>query len=156
MKFILSFVIIGLFLLAAMASFGPDDSTNTTVAISNCQSKPHVDGSILVKIHYTDKMGTPIPNITGSIFLTEQKVKPDTTCTFTSLTYSTDVATDASGDFISSVYNYSFDNSEDLWRVEVNMPQTAFYTACKEVKVFKYGGDNIITFNCVVKRLNEL
>ncbi len=156
MKSILSFIIIGLFLLAAMSSFGPDKSTNTTVAISNCQSKPQILGTLAVKLNYTDKTGTPIPNITGSIFLTEQKVNPDTTCTFTSHTYSIDVVTDALGSFISSGYNFNFDNAEDLWRAEVNMPQTAFYTACKEVKVVKYGGENLITFNCVVKRLNEL
>lgn len=153
---VFSFLIIGLFLMAALASFGPDESTNTTVAISNCQPKPHISGTMSVQIHYTDNMGTPIPNITGTIFLTEQKVKPDTTCTFSTFTFPIDVVTDASGSYFSTGYNYGFDNSEDLWRAEVNMPQTAFYTACKEVKVVKYGGEDLITFNCVVKRLNEL
>ncbi|HUR31486.1 MAG TPA: hypothetical protein VMZ69_08625 [Saprospiraceae bacterium] len=152
---IFSLVTMIIFLMLALGSFGPDQSTNTTVAIKDCEVKPPVSGTLRVNVHLQEKSGASIANATGTLFLTQQEVKPDETCTFTSFTFVEPIATDNNGNWIYGNHPFTHDNSQDLWRAEVVITKTAIFTECRVVKVIYYPGSQI-NVKCVVKRLNEL
>ncbi len=158
MKILFSIGALVLFGLFAMASFGPDTSTNTYVAIKDCKSEPAFSGNVTISISYKDKMGVPIPNATGRVYIWKQETTDDGTCMPSGFTSPLDeeIFTDAAGNFFINGYPYTFDNSEDLHRVELVIDKTALRTGCREVQVRKYGSSATFTFNCVGLRLNEL
>ena len=155
LKPILSLITVCLFLIIAVASLGPDASTNTTVAISNCEAKPQFAGILTVDISYTNTEGQPISEAAGSIFINHQEVNSNDDCTATTFNYVESLYTGPNGKYFYSGFEYFHDNSEDLHRIEVIIPKNALYTGCRQVQVQKY---NSATFNfvCVGKRLNEL
>ena len=130
-------MIVGFMFFAMATAFGPDQSTNTTVAIKDCMDKPPLSGNFVVFIHYKDKSGVPIPNATGTVFLTQQEVKPDS-CKFRAFTYIQDLFTDGNGQFVTQGIFFEQKNSEDLWRVEVSIDKSAFFNGVKKVDVVKY------------------
>src|SRR5687768_2354289 len=102
LKACLSITSIIMFGLAAMASFGPDASTNTTVPISDCMPMPELPGTVNVTITYRNKDGTPIPNNPGRIYVWQQFVETDGSCkpiAGSTIPFYEDVYTDASGTF---------------------------------------------------------
>src|SRR5690242_7308956 len=142
LKPIYSLIALALFLVFALASFGPDESSNATVAISNCNDQPGVTGELHVNVyfHFKQGQGAQIP---GSIFITHQKVKPDS-CVFEVL-YNETIAfeTDMSGHYSYVGQVWFHDNSEDLFRVEVKIKTNQsipFYY--REVKVLKYANSD--------------
>ncbi len=142
-KSLLSFLVIGLFMMMALASLGPDKSTNTTVAISNCQSRPAAQGHLVITIQITDQKGESIGG-SGKLFIVHQKVRSDTTCTYDvilSLVHEFTVA-------YNDTYTYDgpdfiHDNSEDLFRVELILRATQLSDSYAEVKVIKYAQSTI-------------
>ncbi len=115
MKPLLSFFAIGLFLLITLATFQlSKESTNETVAIKECKEKPPVHGKLHIEIKYE-------PEVRGIIFITQQKVRHDTTCTFDVITnYRHTFNFDVQGRYVfDDDSEWTHDNSEDLFRIEV-------------------------------------
>lgn len=156
-KHITCLICISVFILGAIASeIGPDASSNTTVAIKDCEVKPEVEGYVTINVSFTNTQGEPIPDVGGYIFIAHQQVNDNTECKFESFFQSLDLYTGPDGKFsYTSPFEYNHDNSQDLYRVEVLIPKSTFYTGCKEVQVQKYAVGTF-NFHCVAKRLNEL
>lgn len=159
LKAYLSIASIIVFGLAAMASFGPDPSTNTSVAISDCMSMPPISGNVSITISYKDKNGIPIPEAPGIVYIWRQEVTTDGSCKVTALGLTPlheDIYTDANGNFVINGYPWTFDEKEELHRVEVIIEKTALYTGCRSVQVRKYGSGATFVFNCVGLRFTDL
>ena len=154
-KPILSTITIGVFLVFAFASIGPDKSTNTSVAISNRMEKPEVAVQLTIDISFKNKAGEPIKEAFGSIFIVHQTVKKDTTCTYDSYPEDLEFYTDMNGYYGHSGITLHHSNSEDLYRVEVVIPKTAIYNEVRKVQVLKYS-NAAFTFNLTGIRLSEL
>lgn len=155
-KSLFSLITVIFFIGIGLASIGPDESTNTTVAIKDCEWKPEVEGVLEINVSFMNTLGEPIPEAGGEIFITHQQVNPGDECTFQGFTNALDLYTGPDGKFsYVSPFEFKHDNSEDLYRVEINIPKTALYTGCKQVQVLKYGAATF-NFNCIGKRLNEL
>jgi len=139
MRSILSFAVIGFFLLAAIASFGPDEATNTTVPISDCESKPVVTGNLKVDIKLRTLQLEPIPEHDIQIFVTHQKVNPDTSCTFQSTMSNVILTTDIDGEISwFAPDNFTHDNSEDLYRVQIKVRGDDNWDQADDIQVLKY------------------
>ena len=119
LKPLMSVISICIFLLLAAASVGPDGSTNTTVAIKDCESKPEYDGTFSIRIFMVDKLGNGIPDAKGTIYITHQKVKPDNTCTYTATFQTLNFTTNIIGGYVYVGEVFIHDNINDLYRVEV-------------------------------------
>jgi hypothetical protein len=144
----------GFVLFATATALGPETSTNTTVAIKDCMEKPVVMNNFTVFVHYKEKSGAPIPGATGSVFITQQKVNPDT-CTFMAFAYVDDLYTDGNGQFVTQGIPFVHNNSEDLWRVEVLIDMSENFNGGRKVEVVKYPGNSVI-ISMVGLRLNDL
>ena len=155
-KNLFSLVTVILFIGIGLASFGPDGSTNTSVAIKDCEWKPEVENVLRINVSFTNTLGEPIPEAGGEIFIMHQQVNPGDECTFQGFTDAIDLYTGPDGKFsYTSPFEHKHDNSEDLYRVEINIPNTALYTGCKQVQVLKYSAATF-NFNCIGKRLSDL
>ena len=131
LKYILSTLMIGIFLLFALSSqFSISDlfefleeSTNTTVKISDCKSDGPVSGQLYVIITYDNLEEEPVQYADGKLFITHQKVNSDS-CTFdVVLDLVIPFELDVEGTFIYEGVNWTHDNTEDLFRVQVSVPQ---------------------------------
>jgi len=151
---VFSLFIIGLFLLFAMASGGPDGSSNASVAISNCKEMPPVDVQLIVDISLKNKSGEPLNLVYGNLFVVNQAVKQDT-CAFEAFPEELEFYTDMSGKYSHHGITITHKNSEDLYRVEVFIPKTALYDEIRTVQVKKYDNAKFI-FNLTAVRLSEL
>ena len=155
LKPVISFLSIAFFLVIALAT-GPDASTNTTVAISNCMAKPQVSGIVKVNVSYNKIDGTPIPLANGRIYITDQKVFSIEECLFSTSHDQVDFVTGSDGKYSYAGDEYSHDNSEDLLRVEVIFFKSGSFDECKPaVQVGKYNNYNF-NFNCTGKSLADL
>jgi hypothetical protein len=154
-KSIYSVMAIGIFAVFAAASIGPDKSTNTTVAIDKCQTKPSFQGQLSIYVEVKDQHGASV-EANGKLYIVHQKVRPDTTCSF-------DVLTNLVHDFSvvpNQIYFYdgpafSHDNSEDLFRVELKINGSTTHANYQEVKVIKYAEQNI-NFLAIVNTYDNL
>jgi len=155
-KPVLSLFTMGLFLLFGLASFGPDGSTNTTVAIKNCEDKTPLSGTVTVVVQYVNLNGQPIANATGVVFVVVQNVKSDGTCTFEARSEFHNLFTDANGRFSVSSLNYTFTNSQDLIRVEVSIDKNAEYIGNRQVRSHLYGVGGHFDFQLTGLRKDEL
>jgi len=111
-------MVIGVFLLIALATDSlSDESTNETVAITDCKEKPIATGKVHVEVR------SDLPGHYGMLLITQQKVRHDTTCMFDVITNKTVTFNcDDTGLYIyDDDDTWTHDNSEDLWRVEVAM-----------------------------------
>ena len=144
-KPLLSLAAIGLFLLFAIASdLLPQESTNVSVAIRDCEEKPPVSGTIHVDVLYTVN-GIPRAGVNGEMFLVHQKVNPDTTCSYSLLARQMlAFTTNANGFFTYEGVPFLHDNSEDLYRIEIEMFAVTGTGRRPErqVKVGKYNDSN--------------
>lgn len=111
-------IAIGVFLLLATSSFGPDASTNTSVAIKDCKEQAPILGKLKVTINIDDTSY----NYTGRLIMSHQKVRPDT-CDY-------DIVWNVNQEILiargTKIYVYDgpewiHDNSEDLFRVQIHM-----------------------------------
>lgn len=147
MKQALTLISIGVFLMIALASLGPDGSTNTKVSIKDCMEKPAVQGKLRVDVTVLDTLGQPLGTGRMHIYIVHQKVKPDTSCTFDVIFGATHtVNVPSNGHYVYEGNDYIHDNSEDLFRVEVSFtadgaPGHAF-TLIREVQVKKYSNSD--------------
>ena len=155
MKPIISLLSIAVFLAIALAT-GPDASTNTTVAISNCMDKPQVSGIVKVNVSFNKSDGTPIPLANGRIYITDQNVLSTSACDFAASSDQVDFITGPDGKYSYAGDEYSHDNSEDLLRVEVVLFKSGSFEECKPaVQVGKYN-NYTFNFNCTGKSLADL
>jgi len=156
-KPVISLLTIGLFLLFALASFGPDASTNTTVAIKDCKPKPQVSGFLRVNISYKDKSGgDPIQGVGGRIFIANQTVIDEEDCEFETISSTHHFLTGSDGTYSYVGDEYFHDNAQDLHRIEIVFEKNAFFEEYRPpVQVEKYNSATF-HFNCVGKRLNAL
>jgi len=152
-KPVLSFIVIGIFLLIAIASFGPDTSTNTTVAIKDCEVKPAVQVQLKITIELDWEDGhNPVTGAFGKLFIVHQKVNPDNTCTFFVESQQTiDFITGQDGTFTFVGNTWTHDNSEDLIRVEVYRSGSVIdlYGPNREMAVRYYSSGNFVFYNQV-------
>lgn len=156
LKPVFSLITIGLFLLLALASGGPDASTNTTVAITDCEPRFQAAGTLKATISVMNTEGEPIAGANVIIFIVHQEVKPPgDDCTFNRISSTDSALTGTDGTYTYNGSEYFHDNSHDLHRVEVVILQTPLRTGYKEVQVQYYNSADF-NFKCVVKRLNEL
>ncbi|MEP6646988.1 MAG: hypothetical protein ABJC12_07855 [Saprospiraceae bacterium] len=152
----LSGLCIGFFIFIAFASVGPDGSTNTSVAISNCMHMPDFNGVITVNVTFKQKTGEPIFGANGRLYLVDQETNPNFPCEiFTGSTSQQDFITNASGQYTFTGFQIHHNNSEDLVRVEVVIDKSSSYTGCRIVQVNKYN-NVLFNFNCVGLKLEEL
>lgn len=150
-----STVAIGIFIFLAFASFGPDGSTNTMVAISNCESKPPITVQVRVSVYIKDSDGLGVPGATGRIYAVHQKINSDTSCTFTHVTESGNFITGNDGLFQFEGQTFMHDNSQDLFRVEIvtdDGQNPYFYFGERETQV-KYYDSGDFTFNFEAYRI---
>jgi len=116
---ILSIVVLALFGLFAMASFG---STNTEIVVTECGSKPPFTGKLTIDIdaHTIDGSGA---NVEGTIFLVHQIITDTTTCKHdVESSIQIPFQTNDGGSFKYMTTNFTHKNEGDLWRVEVYIP----------------------------------
>ena len=156
-----SITAIFLFLFVALASLGPDASTNTTVALdpTKCEEKPLINSGFSVHLVHKDKVTKlPIPNAPGELFWTFQKVV-GTECKYHVIKVDhLSFTTDAQGVFsYSSTATQMVDqlNAADLIRVEVRMDETLIYEGANAIGVAYYGPGNF-SFRTFSLRKNAL
>src|SRR6185503_4502659 len=119
LKPVLAIVAIGLFMLFALATGAPDDSTNTEVAITDCMLKPDADGILYVIINFNDKSGAPISFANGRLYITHQDVLyVGSKCQYATSHDQIDFITDVNGKYTYSI-PFSHNNSKDLNRVQL-------------------------------------
>jgi hypothetical protein len=142
----LSIATIGLFLLFAMASFGPDGSTNTTVAIKDCEVKPPVSVTLKIEVGLLSFDNFPIEGAEGVLFISHQKVNANDECTFAvDGQQQISFVTNSQGKFNYTGSTWVHDNSEDLIRVEIYLyphPSEGF-VGYKDVEVKKYSSGDV-------------
>ncbi len=141
---------IGVFLIMAMASFGPDASSNTTVAIKRCEEKPPVSLTLSISVTLKEEGSFPAIGEKGKLFISHQKVTNSEECIYAVESQEViDFTTDASGSFHYTGSTWTHDNSEDLIRVELNVEGGILYghDGVKEVKVEKYGSGTFYFYN---------
>jgi len=135
-KSLLSIVGISLFVLIAAASFGPDEATNTTVKIGNCEPKPPINVSAKVNVLIIDHSGNPVNAGSGSLLISDLRVKDDS-CTYELQDfYNEHVDIEPNGTYHFETNTNQHKNSQDLYRVEL-----FFRIAGKEsrtIKTLKY------------------
>jgi hypothetical protein len=148
-KPILSMIAIGVFLIMAAASFGPDSSTNTTVAIKDCMDKAPFQGKLKVTIKVED---TSV-YVTGRLFISHQKVRQDT-CEFDVVWSANELIAipNGSGMYVYEGIDFIHDNSEDLFRVQVHL-SASDGTFLDQTMVQKY---QTADFHFLVKRKPKL
>src|SRR5688572_14057582 len=152
MKPIYSLIAVFLFLTIALGSFGPDASTNTTVAPKNCKDTSTVAGQLLVKVSVEGWMGTIVPFSSGELFIVHQEAVQDG-CTANVLSSTRiNFSTDKEGYYTYSGFNWTHNNLEDLIRVELELYDLSF-GFYREVIVYKY---DIPTFDFEVTVLPAL
>lgn len=137
----ISLATIGVFLLFAMASFGPDESTNTTVAIKDCEVKPPVSVTLKIEVSLQSNDNFPVEGAEGILFISHQKVNVNDECTFSvDGQQQISFVTNSQGKFNYTGSTWVHDNSEDLIRVELYLypHPTAGYFGDKRVQVTKY------------------
>lgn len=137
----ISMATIGVFVIMAMASFGPDGSTNTTVAIKNCEEKPPVNVTLKIHVELVSPPNVPVEGAEGVLFISHQKVNADDECTFSvDGQQQISFVTNSQGKFNYTGSTWVHDNSEDLIRVELYLypHPTAGFFGYKGVKVTKY------------------
>lgn len=119
LKPILSIVAMALFVLMAAACFGPDIATNTRVPVKDCETKATAFGYLKIHIKVNNVYGTPGVAY-GNIFITHQKVKPDS-CVAVVEKYSTlNFTTDINGEYTyTEETQFAHNNKQDLFRIEV-------------------------------------
>ena len=141
LRHFLCFLVIAVFLLITMAtdiSHFLISSSNTTVAIRDCEAKPPAFGTLEINLLAIDSLSNPIPGVHGQLFITHQKVNSDT-CTYTVVFNVThDFTTDANGLASYTGPDWMHDNSKDLWRVEVRWSLIADVQPDREVQVKFY------------------
>lgn len=145
-KIILSFGVIAVFTFIAIASIGPDGSTNTSVAIKDCEVKPPVNVklNINIDVHWErvgGGTGNPVEGAFGKLFIVHQKVNSNDDCTYVAdYTETIDFVCDQSGDYSFSGNTWLHDNAKDLIRVECLLIASALdgYGPQREVQVFTY------------------
>ncbi len=146
---------IGGFLLFAIASFGPDGSTNTTVAIKDCEVKPPVSVTLKIEVGLLSNDNFPVQGAEGVLFISHQKVNANDECTYSvGGQQQISFLTNSQGKFNYTGSTWVHDNSEDLIRVELYLypHPTAGFFGDKRVQVSKYeSGD--FQFNQKVYRL---
>ena len=146
---------IGLFILFAVASFGPDNSTNTEIAINECLDKPEVSGILYVIIYHKDKSGAPIPFANGRLYIAHQKVlNPNVDCHYTVVPNQVDFITDIDGKYTYSI-PFTHNCDKDLNRIQLAFDKTSSFTAVNQVKVAYYATTSII-FNAISQKLDDL
>jgi hypothetical protein len=116
-----------------------------------------MSGNVKITINYKDKNGVPIPEAPGIVYIWIQEVKADS-CKVkgSGIPLFEEIYTDASGPFIISGYPYTFDEKEELIRVEVIIEKTALYAGCRKIQVKKYGTEATFVFDCVGLRFTDL
>lgn len=108
-------------MVCALASFGPDASTNTTVAIKDCEEKPATQVKLEISVRFIwGESGLPVKQAFGSLFISHQKVINNEECTYTvDFVTIVDYITDDEGNFNYVGPTWTHDNSQDLIRVEI-------------------------------------
>ncbi|HLF64074.1 MAG TPA: hypothetical protein VI603_09985 [Saprospiraceae bacterium] len=122
LKSFLSILAIGFFLLLALASDVTsllDTSTNTTVVVKNCEEKPSVSGSLIVTALALDTLDHPVQGVQGKIFIVHQKVRSDTCVFDVVFSVKNSFVTGPDGRFTYTGPDWIHDNSQDLFRVEI-------------------------------------
>lgn len=151
-KSVLSVLVIVFFLVITLATQFEDfllESTNTTVKIENCEDQPQVIGTITVAIIITNDDDEPLSSIDGKLFVTHQKVNTDS-CTF-EVVFNEIIPfeTNSQGVFIYQGPEWAHDNSQDLWRAEVEIESDEFNTGYSDVQV-KYYSEADFTFSATL------
>jgi hypothetical protein len=155
LRFLMSMVVIGAFLMITMATTINEfliSSTNTTVHIKNCESKPPVTGTLNIVVTAFDSLNNPLPGERGGFYITHQKVNPDG-CTYEVVTNLTVVYT--TGPDGTATYQgpeWQHDNSQDLWRVEIR--SNDIDTKPSRQVLVKYYSDS--NFHFTTRRLKVL
>jgi len=148
-KHLFSLLILGVFLVMALASEFLDESTNTSVGIKpgDCQGRPPFTGKLKVVLQNTGQvlMG---PTWLVEINLTDQKINDTINCT--SFYQAKIVTQEILSPGFSITYtspDFTHDNKSDLWRVAVRakIVGTDDWTN-QEVKVAFYD-QTMLTFN---------
>lgn len=138
-----SICLVSVFVFLAFASFGPDASTNTSVAIKDCEEQPPISGTFNIFVSLKLPAPDGIPKgvqAAGKIFIVRQKVNDNEACTYTSTSQTIDFTTSHNGEYSYTGMSYMHDNSQDLVRVEilVNGSVFEFHGPHKEVRVHHY------------------
>lgn len=137
MKPFYSLIAVFLFLIIALGSFGPDTSTNTTVAPVNCKDTSTVTGQLSVNLTVDTWTGAPVPFSQGELFIVHQDAIQGG-CTFNVLSSTTiQFTTNDQGEFAYSGFAWNHNNLEDLIRVELQLYDLVF-GYYREVQVQKY------------------
>ena len=143
-KPILSLLVTILFMVCALASFGPDASTNTTTEISNCEEEDptEVKLNVLITLH-NKETSNPVDG-DGRLFIVHQKVNPDDECKFSVIeSLIINFTTGFDGEFnYNGGTTWIHDNTEDLYRIEVEIFDDPFFTGYRKVQVGKYSVDD--------------
>ena len=128
-KTVYSILVILTFFLITIASLGPDQSTNVTVAMdeSKCMNKPIVFNPFTVNVSHKDKKtGVPIPFASGEIIYTKQMVA-GSECKYEYTFLNQSFMTSAQGQYSHTFPDLVQNNAADLVRVEIRMEETATY-----------------------------
>ena len=158
MRYVLSFLAIGFFLMITLATdvFNLlERSSNVTVAIKDCKQELPVTGELQVNILSIDSLGNPAPGLRGNLFVIHQKVRSDT-CKFDVVfNIRHEFTTDANGLASYTGPEWIHDNSKDLWRVEIDWSYTSRINPDRQLQV-KYYNDSEFFFTCIKGKLAPL
>lgn len=159
LKVVFSLMAIIFFMLIALSSIifaFLEGSTNTTVKIGNCQEKPGASGTLEVTVTALDSLDNPLAGVKGDMFITHQKVRPDTCAFDVVFNVRNAFTTGANGQATYTGPDWIHDNSEDLFRVEVewrNFPTGTYPVPPRQTIVKRY---NESTFSFTAKQLPRL
>ncbi|HZV68062.1 MAG TPA: hypothetical protein VFG10_00890 [Saprospiraceae bacterium] len=151
LKAVLSVVVTALFLLFAYASSWDDvmaTSTNTTVAIKDCEQETGVSGQLIANLSFNHKNGVSIAGATGEIYITHQIASKECEpVVLQSIVKS--FVTDLDGNYEFVGDSYLHNNSQDLIRVEVHIDsRPGHWDDWKSVQV-KYYNSFVFFFNAI-------
>jgi len=158
LRYVLSFLVIGFFLMITTATNVFNlllISSNVTVAIENCEAKPPVIGTLEINMLALDSLGNGIPGVTGRLFIVHQKVNSDT-CKFDVVFNVTHTfETDANGLASYTGPDWLHDNSQDLWRVEIDW-NFSYNISPKRLVQVKYYSQSEFFFTGIQNKLKPL
>lgn len=159
LRYVLSFLVIGFFLMITTATNVFNlliSSNNVSVAIENCEAKPPVTGTLQINMVALDSLGNPVPGIDGRLFIVHQKVTSDT-CTFDVVFNVThNFETDANGFASYTGPDWLHDNSQDLWRVEIDWNFHHNMSPQRQVQVKYYNNQSEFFFSGIQNKLKPL
>lgn len=151
LRHLLSIAAAAVFIIMAMASFGPDTSTHLEVLRTVCVPDDIVTVRPEVEVVILDDLDRPIIGQPLTVFTTQQKINDLDDCLFASTfeTYN-GISTDAYGICKIPISYMVQNNHGDLIRVEVKVEETVDYTGARVVKVLDYG-DEFVNFLIILK-----